>query len=362
MNLRVKHLAALIVLSALVFLLAVLTGQAGPEPPPPRSASPRVLQAVVAPDHEVRTSAAPCVAGDCSSATAVTCNSLLRGDRNDDTNQWSTYNCMNPAIFASLPYSEALYTLSIPETGLDFSLAIPNVESRTVGSNVVFMNAFGAVLDSCDSGQCIASSHVKDLAIYQHAIVPDAPVKTYNLVVDSDNMSGSFDAIIACGQHATGWCSAAGVVSATLPCGTYTVHGDTNSAKGRDEITYYDINYAYDGPEVTYKIVLTESRYLSLTLHYAGNPAMDYFNYMSFFLMDETCNQRDWLWFGGVAGEPSAPSVSGHQGWLAPGTYYLVVDGMHMPTQGDKFALDVICQAPAVSRSYLPIVLRNLSP
>jgi hypothetical protein len=249
-----------------------------------------------------------------------------------------------------VPYSETLYTLSIVSDSLDFGLAIPLATEK--------MNNFGAVLNSCESDDCPTSTHVKDLRIYQHAIVPDAPKKEYILSIDSPNMVGRGDAIVSCGSHNIGWCDDAGVVSATLPCGdsSYTLLDNTDN--GLDNIIYYNTNFAYDGPELTYKVVLTKTQYVTATLYYSGNLAMDYFNYMSFFLLDDTCDQRSRVLYSGLTGESGVTKGSDSKK-LPAGTYYLVVDGIHMPQAGDAFRLDLVCTPPDEYLIYLPIVLRN---
>jgi uncharacterized repeat protein (TIGR01451 family) len=300
---------------------------------------PATEPAPSAPRHAV-----PCAAGDCSSAIQATCNITVAWT-NDDIKQWDTYDCLDATIFpGGVTYSETLYTISIVTPSLDLSLAIP--KAMTTAGDV--MDNFGAILDRCDNDHCLAATHVKDLTIHQHAIVPNAPTKVYTLAIDSPNMKGFGDAIIACGSHNTGWCDDPGVVSETLACGNYSISGDTE--EGLDNITHYDISLAFDGPEVTYKLVLTESRYFSTTLYYPGNLVMDYYNYMAFFLLGSTCDQRSSLRWG-AQGESPMGVPNTDAGWLPPGTYYLVVDGSHMPARGDAFDLDIGCAGVEIAKT-----------
>jgi hypothetical protein len=354
MRTRFKRTLALgLLLGMALFLVLAIQSQAGPVPPLPAEPDlSRLPQAVAVPAAgrapSLPQGAVPCTPGNCTDAVETFCNRVENWS-NDDILQWTDYKCLDTSIFPSVPYSETLYTLSIVSDSLDFGLAIPLATEK--------MNNFGAVLNSCESDDCPTATHVKDLRIHQHAIVPDAPKKEYILSIDSPNMVGRGDAIVSCGSHDTGWCDDQGVVSATLPCGdsSYTLLDNTDN--GLDNIIYYNTNFAYDGPELTYKVVLTKTQYVTATLHYTGNRALVYFNYMSFFLLDNTCDQRSKVLYSGLTGETMEHPTATASARLLAGTYYLVVDGIHMPRGGDAFRLDLVCTAPDLV--YLPIVLRN---
>lgn len=297
----------------------------------------------------------------CGVLGAASCNTVIRFDTRNGLvagPYWNDYNCVNHSVFPvnSLTYNETGYVFTPPAVR-DVSLAVPLVMSDGVQS----MNVFAALATSCSNNACIAGSENKNLIIYRHAIYLDAPAIPYTAILDSDNMNGFGDLIIACGSGSAGWCSAQ---YTDITCNNYTINGTT--VGGNDNIIYYDSPYwvdvyAFDGPERVYRIVVNEPRVYSFTLHYAGNPSLVYNNYMGYFLLDSACDQRDVL--GGPA-SPQMPFVgegmtnttsSSHL--LMPGTYYLVVDGMHLPTQGDAFQLDVQCMP--VPTIYLPLVVRN---
>jgi uncharacterized repeat protein (TIGR01451 family) len=289
----------------------------------------------------------PCETGDCTPAKPAACNTLIAGWRNIDAQQWTTYtNCpaSSSPVWASLPFSEALYSVAITQAGLDVGVAVPMVQRG--------MDVFAALLDTCDNAMCLAGSNNYYIGespfIEQHAVLLDADPKTYTLVMDSPNLAGHGDAIVSCGRHASGWCEAAAVE--TLSCGSYTI-SDTTSNGQDDIIAYYPwaYNLAYDGPEITYKLVLTEGRYLSPTLHYSGNLAANYYNYLSLFVLGGACEQRSTLLFAGLVGDGTDGASSDHL-WLPAGTYYLVVDGIHMPHGGDAFRLDMVCQAADIAK------------
>jgi hypothetical protein len=188
---------------------------------------------------------------------------------------------------------------------------------------------------------------------------------TYTTVVDSDNMNGFGDMIVACGSPNSGWCS--GAYSADITCSDYTINGTTQG--GPDNIIYYDAlgwqdNYAYDGPERIYRIQVANTSYFSFTLHYSGSETLSYNNYMSYFILDDACDQRD-VWANATS--PNHLLIGeGTYTWtqsahiMTPGTYDLVVDGVHLPTQGDAFTLDVQCTQ--VEEIALPLVLKSYPP
>lgn len=287
--------------------------------------------------------------------TVVTFDTRIGGGASQDV--WETYSCMDTGIFSTLGYSETGYTFNNPVVQ-DVSLAVPLVMS----DGVISMNVFAALGNSCGTN-CLYGSENKNLTIYRHAIYTDAPSADYTAILDSDNMAGFGDLIIACGSGDPGWC--AGQIRADITCNNYTINDTTEG--GSDNIIYYDspnwpvVRYAYDGPERVYRIVVSDPSAYHFTFHYPGSATLPYNNYMSYGLLDSTCDQRDL--FGGPA-YPEAAFVgegtytttqSTHV--LMPGTYYLVVDGMHMPTHGDSFELDIEC-AP-VSMIYLPLVAKN---
>jgi hypothetical protein len=346
-----------------LFLALTIQIQAGPEPPytpvePPllSMGQEQTIQAVAAPatygSPAPDSPAAPCVGGTCP-ATIVSCNSVVNW-KNDDTNQWDTYGCLDTTIFPTVRYSETFYSITIVSDSIDLALAIPF--ARVPPGQI--MDHFGAILNTCDSNDCRSATHVKARTIYQHAIVSNAQKQSYILAIDSPNMNAEGDAIISCGSHDTGWCKDPGVISTTFQCGNFSFHDNANN--GLDNITYYGTNYAFDGKEMTYKLVLTESRYVSVTLHYSGNPAQDYNNYMELFVLREACNQQEPFGYTGLAGETGATS-STVSGWFPAGTYYLVADGTHMPYGGDPFQVDMGCSDLEASKKfvYLPIVLKN---
>lgn len=275
-------------------------------------------------------------AGACPAAPQVQCNSVIRKWRNDSSSVWDTYACLDTKVFASLPFSETHYAIVVDQPNVDLSVAIPET---TFG-----MNVFAALLDDCDNGACAGASHVVSQTILQHAVVQNAAQKTYNLTIDSANLVGQGDAIVACGSTQTGWC--ANAVAQTLSCRNQRIE-DTLSGKP-DAITNYGLTLFYDGPEVTYRLLVTDTRYISTTVFYSGSQALAYNNYMSSFLLADTCNQRDLLLFSGLAGETGSTAATKGR-WLTPGTYYLVVDGMHMPDGGDAFSMDFACEAPPVT-------------
>jgi hypothetical protein len=304
----------------------------------------------------------PCASTNgCPPLTAKKCNTVFGFDTSvpQATQMWDNYNCMDTSVFTAntLTYKEVGYTVKLTEE-LDLSLAVPLVVTQ--GQEA--MNVFAAILTDCDNNACVAGSENRELVIYRHAIYPSAPARVYTTVVDSDNMNGYGEMIIACGNPNPGWCE--DVVSADITCSNYTINGTTNG--GPDDIIYYDARYwvdnlAYDGPERVYRIALTQPRIFTFTLHYSGSATLPYYNYMSYFILDDACDQRD-VWDN--PGPPHRLRVGEGTStttystlFMSPGTYYLVVDGVHMPTQGDAFQLDVECLVPYMV--YLPLVLKN---
>ena len=109
---------------------------------------------------------------------------------------------------------------------------------------------------------------------------------------------------------------------------------------------------------------MADTSFFSFTLHYSGSETLPYNNYMSYFILDNTCDQRN-VWDNPrypeplLVGETTTKTTSSSH-IMRPGTYYLVVDSMHLPTQGDAFKLDVHCtEIPEV---YLPLVLKDYPP
>jgi hypothetical protein len=302
--------------------------------------------------------------GTCPPLGTASCNTVVRFDTRDAmaSTLWNDYNCVNHSVFSpgSLTYDEVGYTVDLGQVR-DFSLAVPLVMSDGLTS----MNVFAGIFSECDNSSCLFGSENKELVIYRHAIYVDDPVGTYTTVLDSDNMNGFGDMIVACGSPNSGWCSAA--YSADITCSDYTIDGTTQG--GPDNIIFYDAvgwqdNYAYDGPERVYRIQVTDTSYFSFTLHYSGSETLNYKNYMSYFILDDTCDQRD-VWANPespnsllIGEETYTMTQSAHL--MTPGTYYLVVDGVHLPTQGDAFKLDVQCAE--VEKVLLPLALRNYPP
>ena len=330
--------------SAVALLLAAARWAGASSPPPdaggvssPRSAEiPGELPSPPA-AHDT-----PCPAGNCSSATAVTCNSVFSWTNNLG-NQWSTYNCLNTSFFSSTPYQEALFTVAITATGLDVGWSVPR--------HTVNMDIFGAILSQCDNETCLSGGHVVDYDIKQNAILSDAAVATYPLVIDSPNMNGFGDAILACGEHDSGWCWDADVVSTTVPCGVGTLSWTTDS--GSDKIIDYGIGYAMDGPEVVAHLVLTSPSFLGMRLTVGSGRIPQYHEYLRFFVLDDACDQRDVLIDSLFVEENTYRQAAGH---LEPGDYYIVVDGSHLPQGGLGFDLGIACLANHVN---LPVTLTD---
>ena len=345
-----RHQSGLAVLGGLLatlsmLLLAHLAG-ASPPPPPLRSEAgflPRPQGVSVGGDL-LGEPVNPATAGNCSAATAVSCGSVFTWAQNLG-NQWSSYPCLYPGVFASLPAQEALFSLAITATDLDVSLSVPEIVTG-------MQDLFYANLTACDNDTCVASGWVKDGSNAGDAILQEPATGTYRLVIDSPDMDGFGRAIVACGSHATGWCDA--VVSDTLACDTYSFTGTTDG--GTDNVLDYNNRYAWDGPEVVYRLTLTDTRFLSLTLHYAGNTLRDFNRYMTFFVLDSDCDQRHCEFGGGFAGE-TGPTRTSAAGLVVSGTYYVVVDGYWMPDRGDAFSMDVGCLPPW--EILLPVVLRD---
>jgi hypothetical protein len=305
-----------------------------------------------------------------ASIAAVPCNSVVVYDtRGPGSGAWNDYNCVDHSVFLtnSLTFREVVDTVVVTP-GLDLSLAVPLVMSDGFG---VSMNVFAGLFSGAPPNTCVAGSENKQLTMYRHAIIPNAPVGVYTTVVDSDNMDGFLHVIVACGSPNSGWCATPAAARANIVCSNYTISDTTEG--GPDNITLYDARYwldeyAYDGPERVYRIVLTQTVVFTFTLHYSGSQTLLYNNYMSYFLLDNTCNQHQvWdnpappehLLIGeGTFTETVTQTHGVHT--MGPGTYYLVVDGMHLPYQGDSFLLDVQCTRPKTV--YLPLVLRNYPP
>ncbi|MBN1259498.1 MAG: hypothetical protein JXB35_02355 [Anaerolineae bacterium] len=300
----------------------------------------------------------------CPPMLSGACNTVVQYDtRNSLTSAWSDYNCLDHNIFpaGSLLFREQGITIPMPQQA-DLSLAVPLVMS----DGLQVMNVFGGLLTECDNDSCIAGSENKARTIYRHAIQPNAATGVYSAVVDSDNMNGFGHVIIACGDPNPGWC--ASTFTADITCADYTINDTTEG--GADNITLYDPRYwispfAYDGPERVYRVRVTQPRVYTFTLHYSGSPTLPYKNYMSYFLLDATCDQNN------VFDNPAPPdnhlavgedTYTMTQGMytLMPGTYYLVVDSMHMPYTGDAFQLDVACQP--LGTIYLPLLVRGYPP
>jgi len=340
---------------------------------PPGQVPPPVMAQVASASGPV--SSAPASPSEpCSPAAAcpppgspAACNTVVQFDTSlpQHADIWTDYNCVKYSVFpaGTLDQNEVGYTIELTEE-LDLSLAVTLVESVTHQTVVTHMNVFAAILTDCDNNACIAGSENKNLDIYRHAVYTNASPAVYNAVLDSDNIDGFGDMIIACGNPNPGWCSS--VIRADITCNDYTISDTT--AGGPDDITYYIprywVNkYAYDGPERVYSIVLTETAFFTFTLHYSGSETLPYNSYMSYFLLDDTCNQRD-VWDNPASpehlfiGERTYTSTQGVYA-IPAGTYYLVVDGMHLP-QGDAFQLDVQCVKPETV--FLPLVLRNYPP
>jgi hypothetical protein len=328
---------------------------------------PAPLMAAAGAPSEPSSSITPdaCAAdGTCPPLAAAACNTVVHFDTRipQASNLWNDYNCLDHSVFpaGSLTYDEVGYDVTLGQVW-DLSLAVPLVMSDGLNS----MNVFAGILTDCDNNACIAGGEHKDLVIHRHAIYTDAPAGVYTTVVDSDNMNGTGDMIIACGNPNPGWCAAA--YSNDITCNDYTINGTTQG--GPDNIIFYDAvgwtdNYAYDGPERVYRIQVADTSFFSFTLHYSGSQTLPYNNYMSYFILDNTCDQRN-VWDNPRYPEPlfvgeTTTQTTSSVHIMRPGTYYLVVDGMHLPTQGDAFQLDVQCAE--VSEVYLPLTFRDYPP
>ena len=353
MRTRTERIVALSIFFAVVLVGVTIQGEASPLAPPDAHSS-RWLESASAPATEtlsmISDNPSPCESGDCSAAIPVTCNSVFTW-YNEYGNQWETYDCLDTDIFPSLPYSEALYSLSVPTDSLDIGLRLL---ATAPGEG-----AFGALLNGCDNEHCQAAAYYSyEINLWRDAVVADAATGVYTIVIDSPDMRGGGGAQIACGDHETGWCE--DVVSATLPCGTYTIHDNTRN--GRNRVVYYgpdgdDENWFYDGRELVYKIVLTQTSLVSGTLYYSGNPDRLLDQYMSVFILDEACDQRSWVADSDWAGEQGETSASGNAIGF-PGTYYVIVDGVDMPNDGDAFSMDILCIP--LHPAFMPTVLKNL--
>ncbi len=293
-----------------------------------------VMRLASAPSAAPQSEVAPCGAGNCTTATSIACNSVAA--ITPSTDQWDSYSCLDTSLIASLPYSEALLHHTVGAASQDIALAVPEGSLTSLG------NWFAPILNSCNSDNCASGGHTTDWATWEHALVSDAPLQEYQLVVESPSVNTfTADALLSCGTHNTGWCEAQ--VRQTIAPGTYTVISDTTATGTCGVIQYDGWDYAFDGNEVVYKLVLSRPAFVSVTLEYAGNESIEYNNYMAAHILTGDCNQHEEWMSTYLLGE------SGYVwAWvwdmLPEGTYYIVVDGMYMPCGGDAFRLIVTAQ------------------
>ena len=203
----------------------------------PADQPPAPLMAAASAPAEPSGSTTPdaCANGVCPPLSTAACNTVVHFDTRipQASNLWNDYNCLDHSIFSagSLIYNEVGYDVSLGQVW-DLSLAVPLVMSTGLDT----MDVFAGILTDCDNDDCVAGGEHKDLMINRHAIYIDAPVGVYTTVVDSYNMNGTGDMIIACGNPNPGWCAAA--YSADITCSDYTINGTTQG--GPDNITFYE--------------------------------------------------------------------------------------------------------------------------
>ena len=167
----------------------------------------------------------------------------------------------------------------------------------------------------CSQVTCIASSTTNNLETNNEGIViPNAPLGTYYLVVDSQfgSIAGSYNLELSCGYLA---CADA------IPLNCNSTYTGTN-ANGSDNVSSYScsdnvLNVENNGPEVVHSFTTTESGMVSIQL-------MDLTANLELFLLS-SCNVGSCLAFsqnGSLGDEMININV-------LPGTYYIVVEGFN---------------------------------
>lgn len=167
----------------------------------------------------------------------------------------------------------------------------------------------------CNQVNCIASSTTNNQETNNEGIViPNAPLGTYYLVVDSQfgNLQGSYNLELSCGYLA---CSDA------IPLNCNSVYSGTN-ANGSDNVSSYScsdnvLNVENNGPEVVHSFTTTETGMVSIQL-------MDLTANLELFLLN-SCDVGSCLAFsqnGSLGDEMINIDV-------VPGTYYIVVEGFN---------------------------------
>jgi hypothetical protein len=157
----------------------------------------------------------------------------------------------------------------------------------------------------------------------------------------------------ACSNQAAVWCIAdvagRGICQEPLElaCGQ-RVHGDTSGYS--NQVSTYDCfpEWSESGPETAYAFALRPGSSYSVTAQLSDLAGVD----LDLFLLSSD---------GCGGGQCATPDSFGNQMFtvesLAPGTYYLVVDGFE--GAAGSYTLELSCTAEDQETVYLPVVLRH---
>lgn len=166
---------------------------------------------------------------------------------------------------------------------------------------------------NCSQLTCLRSSTTNNsMSPNEGIVLPNAPIGTYYIVVDSKNpaVHGQFRLEVSCGYLR---CDAA----IPLTCGVPFNHTNAN---GRDDVSSYGcqgniLNVENNGPEVVHSFTITQSGWVNISLTNLQDN-------LELFLL-HSCDRGSCV----RASETSGTAGEQLTEFLAAGTYYLVVDG-----------------------------------
>jgi hypothetical protein len=255
----------------------------------------------------------------CNEAIPIQCGDFLPTETTVGAgNDLSFYqNCLNTTTLVG---PDKVYVINKNTPG-DLQIGL---EIMTPGLDLdLFLLA-----DDCSNVTCLAGSHTNNSATNNEGILyEDAPIGTYYIVVDGQyaDSEGDYRLEVSCAYLD---CSDAN----PLTCGVPYLDNNIN---GNDNVSLYHcgnvLNVENNGPEVVHTFTVTEPGQVDISL--TGLTAN-----LELFLLD-ACDNSECLQYSQNGGTSSELITT----FLAPGTYYVVVDGYNGATS--DYTLQVDCES-----------------
>ncbi|MFT4759688.1 MAG: hypothetical protein ACI9LN_001653 [Saprospiraceae bacterium] len=253
----------------------------------------------------------------CNEAIPIQCGDFLPIETTIGAgNDISVYqNCINSTMVGP----DKVYVINKNTPGdlqIGLEITTPNMDL-----DLILLDA------NCSAVTCLAASHTSNSLTNNEGILyEDAPIGTYYIVVDGQyaNSEGNYRLEVSCAYLD---CSDA----QPLTCGTPYLNNNIN---GNDNVSLYHcgnvLNVENNGPEMVHTFTITEPGQVDISLtNLTAN--------LELFLLD-ACDNSECLNYS-QNGSTGSEFITT---FLAPGTYYIIVDGYNGATS--DYSLQVDCE------------------